>query len=656
MAEQLSDSSLADLEKHRQLLESQIIALRKALAHWRTWSAEYEGLKEEIEAADVNPTTEQLLGIGRTYDGELVTFVEIDELLHDDKTNSTRTAEQVLSLLDHRLDYVTKNVETAEKQLAIAEEKLEKVDAVKDEWQNQSTEEGGLPLTEIMEELDEEGNVLSSRTVTPGQQKDELVSVLKKAGVSEKDLGQEEIKANVTAPETTKKEAAPPKVEAKASAIPTLQHKPVRSSPLANNGTTSAGSEADERPKPKKGVSFADDTKAGPDAIPSRTQQRIDALNAISKELNTPIEEDNVVIPDTDTVEDAQLRREMLQYGMSEIGPIVAELEIEEGDGEWSDDDEGYDDEYADSDEESEDAFGRTTKPVITSKVHERMKELEEKLGLRMMTNLGPAPMDVDTSKTDEKGQNPEAGIAQIKITQEDVDEEARLERMERETPVMLTAADEMADLNLNTVPKQGGLAKQEKDGKKKGVRFNEELDISASPDASVPAAPKQHVQAPISDIVERKPPAAEPEPTAVDAPKPKKVSRFKAAKSGNAPSPAPVFMPPPFTPAHVERPLPTGPENATLAPQVVERDVIPSDNVAEPDELDPALLQQEVATEYHKTRNRMIQLEGGFNKPQEVVDEETGEILEDESETYVDSTGKVKKMSRFMRARLGKA
>ena len=74
------------------------------------------------------------------------------------------------------------------------------------------------------------------------------------------------------------------------------------------------------------------------------------------------------------------------------------------------------------------------------------------------------------------------------------------------------------------------------------------------------------------------------------------------------------------------------------------------SDNLAkapaEPDEYDPALVQQEIATEYHKTRNRMIQRQGGFM----AQDAEKAEVPLTEEE------GGPKKMSRFKAARLGKA
>ena len=112
--------------------------------------------------------------------------------------------------------------------------------------------------------------------------------------------------------------------------------------------------------------------------------------------------------------------------------------------------------------------------------------------------------------------------------------------------------------------------------------------------------------------------------------------SRFKTARA------APALE---FSPTEDQsRTVPTGPEGITLAPLVVERD-IPSDSVpVEPDELDPHLLHQEVATEYHKMRNTMIQRQGGFTK------EEESEIV-----PFTEEEGGPKKMSRFKAARLAR-
>ena len=81
------------------------------------------------------------------------------------------------------------------------------------------------------------------------------------------------------------------------------------------------------------------------------------------------------------------------------------------------------------------------------------------------------------------------------------------------------------------------------------------------------------------------------------------------------------------------------------VAPSIVERDVPVSKEVPEPDELDPHLLNQEVATEYHKMRNRMIQRQGGFMKEYE------SEIV-----PFSEEEGGPKKLSRFKAARLARS
>jgi unconventional prefoldin RPB5 interactor 1 len=92
-------------------------------------------------------------------------------------------------------------------------------------------------------------------------------------------------------------------------------------------------------------------------------------------------------------------------------------------------------------------------------------------------------------------------------------------------------------------------------------------------------------------------------------------------------------------------RVAPSGPVGKTIASTIVERDVPADEPVLEPDGLDPQLLHQELATEYHRQRNRLIQKQGGFMK-------------EDESEIvpFTEEEGGPKKLSRFKAARLAKS
>ncbi|KFY85862.1 hypothetical protein V500_08083 [Pseudogymnoascus sp. VKM F-4518 (FW-2643)] len=611
MAQPLNDSALQDLERHRLLLETQITQLRKALQTWQLWSAEYEGLKEEIESLS-SPTNEDLLAIGQSFNGQVVTLVEIDDILN--LKGEQRNAAQIINLLDRRLDYVAQNVKTAEKQLHAAEDKLEKVGMVSEELEDGARDDEGLPLTEIIEELDDEGNVISYKTNTPGSEKQQLLDVLRQVGVTE-----EEIQARGLEPV----DATEVEEDDVTKLLPTTS-KPSLKEPTDTATEDAAPTRPSIQPR-KKSVTFTDDTKPGPSSEPTQTDDRVAQIMSLSKAQNEPLPStgpDAPIVPTSETEEEAALRREMLQYSMSEIGAVVAELDLESG-SEWSEDDEGYDDEFSDGDDD-EDAFGRSTRKAVDDDLHQRMRELEEKLGVRMMQNLGPKPSsDVSTERTE-----PDAGIAQIKITQEDVDRAAQLQ-----------SPDKPAE--------EGGKVVK----KGKGVRFAEDIDVSPAPEtkaAGKPTPPKPTVvPAPITDIVERQPaPVAAPTP-----PTAKKVSRFKSSRQAN---PAQSFIPPqpPAQSSRSERAVPTGPENATLATQVVEREVVESSAVTEPDELDPGLLHQEVSTEFHRLRNRMIQREGGFKKQEQEVDDE-GTILE-YADVY-DDEGRPKKVSRFMAARLGR-
>jgi unconventional prefoldin RPB5 interactor 1 len=610
MAQPLNDNALQDLERHRLLLETQITQLRKALQTWQLWSAEYEGLKEEIEALS-SPTNADLLAIGQNFNGQVVTLVEIDDILN--LKGEQRNAAQIINLLDRRIDYVAQNVKTAEKQLHAAEDKLEKVGMVSEKLEDSARDEEGLPLTEIIEELDDEGNVISYKTNTPGSEKQQLLDVLRQVGVTEEEIqvrGLDPVDASEVEEDDTTKVL------------------PATSEPSPKEPTDAVTEDAaPTRPSiqpRKKSVTFTEDTKPGPSSEPSKTEVRIAEIMSLSKAQNEPLPStgpDAPIVPTSETEEEAALRREMLQYSMSEIGAVVAELDLESG-SEWSEDDEGYDDEFSDGDDD-EDAFGRSTRKVVDDDLHQRMRELEEKLGVRMMQNLGPKPpSDVSTERSE-----PDAGIAQIRITQEDVDRAAKLQSPDKPAEEEVKAA------------KKG----------KKGVRFADDVDVSPAPEtkpAVKPTTPKP-VPAPITDVVER-------QPAAVAAPAPptaKKVSRFKSSRQAN---PAQGFIPPqlPVQSSRSERTVPTGPENATLATQVVEREIVEGGRVTEPDELDPGLLHQEVSTEFHRLRNRMIQREGGFKKKEQEVDDE-GTILEYADE--YDDEGRPKKVSRFMAARLGR-
>ncbi|KAF8863110.1 hypothetical protein BDZ45DRAFT_645393 [Acephala macrosclerotiorum] len=618
MAQAVEDSFL-DLERHRQLLEENIEKLQKSMHHWQMWEAEYEGLKEEI--LETEPNQEQLLAIADSYEGELLTKKEIEELLGA----PPRPAAQVVNLLDRRIDYVEQNVRTIQKQIETANNKLAAASIISaPEIRN----EEGLPMTEIIEELDEDGNVIASRTTTPGDARPQLLEVLEKAGVKdmpdESDLG---ISGNSPSPSTLKTITNP---ESKPEPLKDTAKSPKDTPKPRKNAT---------KPK-KKGVAFSEDTKLGPEPQKSHTAKRVEEIMKLAKQSEEKPPKPPI-IPTNESTEDAALRREMLQYSMSEVGAVVAELELEEG-SDWSDED--YEDGTSDTDDE--DAFGRSTGKIIDDELRQRMVELEERLGARAMQNVGkdvPAP----------EYNIVQEGIGRVTINDHDDTK-----------PKSHPSKDNLTSSTKKDRPQEKGAADT---SAKKSVSFSEDLDISPAP-APVPTAlnpESKRLMAPVSDIVERTTPAQ-----TVSAPTltPKKTSRFKASRAPTGPTghvlngplassslslqpatpstPKPFSSPIQFNPAiDTTHTVPTGPKNAILANKIVERDVALDTNAAPPNEMDSHLLNQEVATEYHKMRNRMIQKQGGFMK------EEESEIV-----PFTEEEGGPKKISRFKAARLAKS
>jgi unconventional prefoldin RPB5 interactor 1 len=557
MATPLKDSFL-DLEKHRQLLEENIEKLRKSLLHWQIWEVEYEALKEEIESLGPQPSHERLLAIGREFDGKLVTQAELDDILG---IKAPRSAGQVTNLISRRIDYVSQNVRTLEKQLEAAENKLTAATIISNP---DVRNEEGLPITEIIEELDEGGNVISGRTETQGSARGQLQEVLEKAGI--KDL------PRIEQEPTTGKLS-------KASDTPdgSSQH-----DVSLDSGTMEAS---------KKTLQFVDVAKEGPETWKSETAQRIEAITSSIKQ-STLKSEESPVIPENESVEDAALRKEMLQYGMSEVGAVVAELDMEEG----SDltDGDAYSDYDASSTDEDEDEFGRSTRQVVDDEMRQRMIELEEKLGLRMMQNVGP---------------NPPINLGQ---------------HVTSESP------DTVEAIKVSETVKA-----------KKGVRFAEKLDIAETLPATTTFESKTKVpsKSPLRDIVERSPSTKEAEAAPPATPK---LSRFKSSRGAKSPAQYTDEISQPQTNFILAETT-----NKPLAETIVERETSASIPL-EPDELDPALLHQEVVTEYHRMRNRMIQKQGGFMKDPDLDEQGIIQLTEEE--------GGPKKMSRFKAARLARS
>lgn len=310
---------------------------------------------------------------------------------------------------------------------------------------------------------------------------------------------------------------------------------------------------------------------------------------------------------DEESTDDAQLRREMLEYGMSEIGPVVAELQLEEG----SDEEFDYTDEDDDDEDDEEvDELGRSKYSVITDDYRQRMQELEKRLGVTSAFTAEPLT----------NNPIPEEGIGRISIVSQT-----------GSTPAPSSNAQP------NEPPKPPAM---------KGVRFAGELDVAPSEEATIPGAslPKEKEPEinPLSDIVERTTKThRQPENPS------RRPSRFKKERgTGSDSAVSHVPSGPHEAPVRFldeERGVtPSGPDGQTLADAVIERDV--SLDAREPDEFDATLLHQQAAVEFNRIRNRLIQKQGGFLK------EEEAEITPlDEEE------GGPKRMSRFKAARLSR-
>ncbi|KAF2438111.1 hypothetical protein P171DRAFT_437193 [Karstenula rhodostoma CBS 690.94] len=586
-----AQQTMESVESRRLQLEETVAKFRKALDHWSTWEMEYQILKEELQAAG-SPSPSEMAQIGHDMHGQLVNEKEVKELLGKDST-SQRTANQVIDMISRRLDYVGQNRDSVEKQFDKAQKQLEALEMLTD--QGLETEEG-LPMMDIEERLDDDDNVVSSSVTQPGKVAPELVEALRKAGVHKSEQKKPNTEQDSSDELSTLSEAAPSSEPAPA---PTLAKTSEKSSPPS---TSSKGkSKASE--VPKKSVSFANDVQVETFEKPKTLKDDVRNWNlppgAKVYEMDAEAEDsfEKAIVPDTDTPEEAALRQEMLQYGLSEVNDVVAELNLETDDEHMEDDyDEDYDG-YDSEISEEEDKFGRSTRRVLSDDYVQEMRELEKKLNARMLENVGP------NSELLEK-----AGDARTLRVRND---------------------DEFEQTITTATPSDASTSK-------KGVRF---AGDAAIPDAPQPAAqPSVPIKLPptISETIVERAPSVPQSPSA--SIKPAKQSRFKSARATtNGP---PAFLPTPAVPE--PPPVPTGPKGSILASTVAEHTPHPSEPQV-PDELDPVIHNREITAEYHKLRNKMIQQQGGFNPTEE---DELDPLVEERN-------GQTKRVSRFKAAKL---
>ena len=350
---------LEDVERRHAELQQQVARLRAALSHWATFEAEYQTLQAEIEAA-ASPSATRMRDIARALDGKLVTEQEMEELLGKN-LQTKRSANVVVDLLSRRIDYVQQNSAAIEKQLDAAEKQLAGADMLLDPGMEN---DDGLPMMEIEEELDAEGHEVSSSLTRTGEGAAEMVEALRKFGAQRADLERDK---------GEQKKMPQQQAQSREDAGHGSDHAPAQRAisqdkPAADASTNPSPEDPSMEPSPS--------TTLEPD-------------NSKTMVVSEPI------IPQDESPEDAELRRQMLQYGLSEVGQIVAELDLDYPTALYSDEEEEGDDdkdEDEDDDDHSEDEFGRSTKSVLTSEYRKQMMELEQRLEARVLENLGPDP------------------------------------------------------------------------------------------------------------------------------------------------------------------------------------------------------------------------------------------------------------------------
>lgn len=607
---------LLGLELRRLQLEEQVSKLRKALRHWQTWDAEYEGLKEELGSLSDDSSREDILKSGQDFGGTFVNPEEIKSLLGPVNLNRTKT--QIIGLLSRRIDYVQQNAQTVEKQLNAAEDKLNSLLVVQ---YPDATTDDGLPLTEIVEELDEDGEVISGTTRTPGGAETELLETLQRAGVKDlptpNESGPGANSVDQPASRTTDVGSNDDEEGGPTTFTRSTQSTSSGKLPARDNRVDARSTSSGTTPKPTYSSSSQPRTlphrpSTGNQALPPRG--RVEELESSDEDSDDEgPEEEDYDDPGVgglkETPEEARKRREMLQYsnGLSEVGAIVAELEIDE---------EGVDDEaidlpldpnynfddidlmFSSDDSDEEDEHGRSTLRMIDNDYRQKMQALEEKLKLSGMQNLGPEPEGLSDDLTTVEPHSP----------------------ANADPTVILTDGEP-------------------KNSQKKKVSFADDIDIAPSPQKSSTSKsvhpPNERFPPPIQEsVIERQPQSSSSkQPPSNPSKKP---SRFKSGRNATVSNQQDGTVLTSFTEGPIE----------THSQTVIERQAT-SRRPKSPDlnELDEDLHKREIAKEYYDKRNNMIQRQGGFMSNSNEEDRAIVPLPEED--------GGPKKMSRFKAARL---
>ena len=408
--------------------------------------------------------------------------------------------------------------------------------------------------------------------------------------------------------------------------------------------------------------------------------------------------EEDFVLSVDEPQEAADLRRQMIDYNLHDIGAVVAELNLEEGD---YDDDDDYDGDgdYEDEDEdENEDKYGRSTNRIITTELEREMQALQARIRERQeqeSLNKKPQakvdlPNAVQVTVTKDANGTPttpkKKGVTfSEKLDVTIIPPQPKPQTQEPVLPpsptldpddalpflVNLLAREQMKEDMQNKglatasgeVIQDDGWAvkmKDEAESKKKqpSIFKTSRMDNGTRTGHHTTDTTNTKLPALKSTIVERKPDLpADLAPSTSDTPR--RPSRFKTSRSCNS-QPLSILNQPvvgiygntSITQSQQDDSYDEKDTDKLSRPLVVHKiierppAVLASSDTSSniptaPSELDPAIHRQEVAMEYFKTRNKLIQKEGGF-------------LPHEEEEMYAPLDDGGKKVSRFKAARLG--
>ena len=615
----MDNSALEKVEAKRKELEDSVACLRKSLRHWQTLELDYEGLREEFVLLNDNESEDKCLEVARDFKPEALDDKDLQSLMKDAFKHPTKRPQQLAHTLSKRVDYVARNVQTIRKQFEGEQKKLNAILLAEDP---ETRDDAGLPLGEITEELDDSGQVISGNVEHGGGKAAGLAEVLQKAGVE----GLKEENGTVTASKQPSAEA------------------PVAPTPATH-----------ERAEP----SWKQDTATEPSTPSVRPEG--DRENDSDDDSDTSSVESILTNP-TDTAEEARLRQEMVNYNLDTMNVIVAELDLAEGASDVSYDEDSdnpnlipdfdmdlnsdldEDLEGEDENSDSEDDKGAAKHLNLSGAYQRQMQELQEKLGLKKMQNLGPdASLPDDVTREIDRLNTPRPSAAEAA-------RKAAIKRAEEIEKDPITGAD-----------LEQSKPKPRKAAKKKVV-FSDSLDIAEgkhapSPTASLTSRPKDKTKEanPVNETILEH--TSSPTTTRTTPPNPSilkpsskpKLSRFKAQISAAPPKPT----------------SPTPPTDRLIASSVLERATPSSSAPPDPNGIDDEMRQKQMALEYHRLKNRQIHhQQGGYVKQHGLVDDRREEVVADDDDgfdegddndwyTKDEETGTVRKLSKFKAARL---